>query len=118
MKFKFATTCLVIGTFLVPVTSFATDVYAGTAAPERHEDRAHPATWVKDSMITTKIKAKLAADHPGSLKDIRVDTDADGVVWLTGYAHSQAGIDQAIETARSTENVKSVWSDLTIVADR
>jgi hyperosmotically inducible protein len=85
---------------------------------ERHADRAHPMTWIKDSIITTKIKAKLAADHPGSMKHIRVDTDKNGVVWLAGTANSQAEIDAAISTARNTESVKSVWSDLKIENDR
>jgi hyperosmotically inducible periplasmic protein len=118
MKFKLATICLVLGTFMAPMTSSATDVYSGTSKPERHADRAHPLTWVKDSVITTKIKAKLATDHPGSMKHIQVDTDADGVVWLTGTANNQSEIDAAIATARSTENVKSVWSDLTVENDR
>jgi hypothetical protein len=38
--------------------------------------RSHPTmTFVKDSIITAKIKAKLAADHPGSLAHTSVDTD-------------------------------------------
>lgn len=118
MKFKLATSCFIIGSFLAPLTSFATDATIDAATDARHEDRAHPMTWVKDSLITTKIKAKLAADHPGSMKNIRVDTDADGVVWLTGTANNQEEINQAIVTARGTENVKSVWSDLSIENDR
>lgn len=110
MKIKLVTTCLVIGALLAPI--------AAQAAAERHEDRKHPMTWVKDSIITTKIKAKLAADHPNSMKHIQVDTDKDGVVWLTGTANSQADIDAAIDIARKTENVKSVWTDITIVNDR
>ena len=112
MKTTFAATCLVIGSLMIPVAAMAAEQV------ERHEDRAHPMTWVKDSMITTAIKAKLATDHPGSLKHIRVDTDADGVVWLTGTANNQAEIDQAISVARNTENVKSVWADLKIENDR
>lgn len=112
MKIKLATTCFVIGTLLAPVAAYAADT------SERHADRKHPMTWVKDSVITTKIKAKLAADHPGSMKHIQVDTDKDGVVWLSGTANNQAEIDKAIATARKTEGVKSVWSDLEIENDR
>jgi len=115
MKIKLATSCFVISTLLAPVAAYATDAPDGG---DRHADRAHPMTWVKDSVITTKIKAKLAADHPGSMKHIQVDTDKDGVVWLTGTANSQAEIDAAIATARNTEHVKSVWSDLKIENDR
>ena len=69
-------------------------------------------------MITTKIKTKLAADHPGSMKHIQVDTDRDGVVWLTGTANTQDEINKAITTARNTDGVKSVWSDLKIKLDK
>ncbi len=64
------------------------------------------------------MKIKLAADHLGSMKHIRVDTDKDGVVWLTGTANSQTEIDAAISIARNTEGVKFVWSDLKIQNDR
>lgn len=63
MKIKFATSCLLIGTFLAPITTFATDVYIGTA-------------------------------------------------------NNQTGINEAIAMAHSTENVKSVWSDLSVENDR
>ena len=112
MKTKLVTTLLVIGTLLAPVAAISANT------TERQADRAHPMTWVKDSMITTKIKAKLAADHPGSMKNIRVDTDKDGVVWMTGTANNQEEINQAITTARKTAGVKSVWSDLTIKNDK
>ena len=87
-------------------------------AEDRDADRSHPMTFVKDSIITTKIKAKLAADHPGSLAHISVDTDKDGNVWLTGTANTQEEINAAVNTARNTEGVKSVWPDMTIKNDR
>jgi hyperosmotically inducible protein len=109
MKTKIATALLVVGTLLAPVVAHAED---------RDADRSHAMTYVKDSIITTKIKAKLAADHPGSMKHISVDTDKDGVVWLTGTANSQDEINQAIATARNTAGVKSVWTDITIKNDK
>lgn len=109
MKTKLATTCLIIGTLLAPVAAYAAD---------SDKDRSHPMTYVKDSVITTKIKAKLAADHPGSMKHIRVDTDKDGIVWLSGTANTQAEIDQAVAVARNTDGVKSVKSDIKIEMDR
>jgi len=109
MKIRLAAACLVIGGLLAPVAAFAADSDA---------DRSHPMNWVKDSVITTKIKAKLAADHPGSMKHIQVDTDRDGVVWLSGTANSQAEIDAAVAAAQRTEHVKSVKSDLKVAPDR
>ncbi len=109
MKIKLATSCFIIGCMLTPVAVFAAD---GDA------DRSHPMTFVKDSVITTKIKAKLAADHPGSMKHIHVDTDKDGVVWLSGTANTQTEIDQANATAHNTDGVKSVKSDIKIKLDK
>ena len=80
-------------------------------------DRPHPANFVKDSAITTKIKTKLAADHITSMGRIHVDTDKDGVVWLSGTARTQEAIDQAVSIARNTEHVVSVHNDLKIKSD-
>ena len=74
-------------------------------------------TFVKDSAITTKVKAKLAAEHLGSVSMIHVDTDANGIVWLTGTARSQEQIDKAVAIARDTENVRGVHNKLTIKKD-
>ena len=109
MKYKLATTCFVIGSVLAPVAAYAAD---------SDKDRSKPATFVKDSVITTKIKTKLAAEHLGSAKHISVDTDKDGVVWLSGTANNQAEVDKAVEIARNTEGVKSVKSQLKVHKDK
>jgi hyperosmotically inducible periplasmic protein len=84
------------------------------AAGDSDTDRSNPTAFVKDSAITTKIKTKLAADHLTSVAKIKVDTDKDGVVWMSGSAGTQAAVDQALSIARATEGVKSVHSDLTV----
>jgi hyperosmotically inducible protein len=109
MKTKFAITCLIIGAFLAPVVSYSAD--------DRDSDRSHPKAFVKDSAITTKIKSKLAAAHLTSLARIHVDTDADGVVWLTGTARSVDEIDTAVSLAKETEGVVAVKNKLTIKKD-
>ena len=109
MKYKLATTCFVIGSVLAPVAAYAAD---------SDKDRSKPATFVKDSVITTKIKTKLAAEHLGSAKHISVDTDKDGVVWLRGTANTQEEVNKAVQIARNTEGVKSVKSDLKVQKDR
>src|SRR6202790_5766148 len=98
MKYKLATSCFVIGTVLAPVAAYAAD---------SDTDRSKPATFAKDSVITTKIKAKLATEHLASAKHIKVDTDMNGVVWMTGTANSQGEVDRAVGIARATEGVKS-----------
>jgi hyperosmotically inducible protein len=114
MKSKLAFAGLLAGALLVPAL--------GHAADDQDKDRAHPKAFVKDSAITTKIKAKLAADKLSSLAKIHVDTDANGVVWLSGTAKSQDQIsqdqiDKAISIARTTENVRDVKSSVTVKAD-
>ena len=109
MKFKLATTCFAIGAVLAPVAAYAAD---------SDSDRANPANFVKDSVITTKIKTQLAAEHLGSAKHISVDTDKNGIVWLTGTANSQAEVDKAVTIARNTEGVKTVKSELKVQKDK
>jgi hyperosmotically inducible periplasmic protein len=109
MKKAFATTCLVFGTLLGSAVAWAGE--------DSDTDRSHPVTFVKDSAITSAIKAKLAAEHITSLGRIHVDTDKDGVVWLTGSARTQEAADKAQSIARETEHVKMVHSDIKIVKD-
>lgn len=66
---------------------------------------------------TTIIKTKLAAEHLASLDRIHVETDEDGVVWLSGNASSHAAADKVVAIARATAHVKAVHSDVTIKKD-
>lgn len=108
MKTKLAIAAVALSAALLPVISISAD---GDA------DRSHPKAFVKDSAITAKIKTKLATDHITSLGRIHVDTDASGVVWLSGSARTQADIDTAISVARATEGVTSVNSTLEVKKD-
>jgi hyperosmotically inducible protein len=109
MKHKLATSCIVISAMAAAVAAHAVDYDA---------DRNHPTTFVKDSVITTKIKTRLASEHLGSVKHIRIDTDRDGVVWLSGTVNSQDEADKAVMIAHNTEGVRSVHSDLKVQKDR
>lgn len=102
MTAKTSTFVLAFGLLLTPVLSFA-DV-----------EHSRPATFVKDSVITTKIKTKLAGENLASLAQIKVDTDNAGVVWLTGSAPSQADADKVIAIAKGTEGVTAVNSEIVI----
>ena len=108
MKSKLAMTCLVVGTMLGPVVSLAEETDA---------DRSHPKAFVQDSAITIAVKAKLAAENIKTLGQIQVDTDSNGVVWLSGFARSQKDADTAVKIARETEHVKSVTSEIKIKKD-
>ena len=109
MKTKMALTTLAFCSLFISATVLADK--------DSDADRSHPANFVKDSAITTKIKAKLAAEHITSVGRIHVDTDKDGIVWLSGTARSQEAIDKAVSIARNTEHVVSVHNDLTIKKD-
>ena len=108
MKLKLATTALAAAGLLAGAAAYAQDADV---------DRSHPKAFVKDSIITTKIKSKLAADHVTSLGRIRVDTDANGVVYLSGSAHSKEAINRALEIARDTDGVRGVHSALVVKPD-
>ena len=108
MKTKYLAAGLVCGTLLGSVVAMAED---------SDTDRSHPKAFVKDSAITTKIKTKLAAEHITSVGRIHVDTDKDGVVWLSGHARSQETIDKAVSIAGDTEGVKSVHNSIKIKKD-
>jgi len=109
MKSTFAISCVLFGTLLAPAVV--------VVAQDSDTDRTHPMEFVKDSAITTAIKTKLAAEHLTSLGRIHVDTDKDGVVWLSGSARSQAAVDKALSIARDTEHVRSVHSEIKIRQD-
>ena len=108
MNAKLVMACLVCGMLLGPAVTIAQDSDA---------DRSHPKAFVKDSAITTEIKSKLAAEHITSLGRIHVDTDKDGVVWLSGSARTQEAIDKAVSIARDTNGVKDVHNHIKIKKD-
>ena len=108
MKFKLTAICFAIATLLVPLAARAADA---------DSDRSQPGTFVKDSVITTKIKAKLAGEKLSSLARIQVDTDAKGAVVLSGTARTQEEADKAVSIAHKTEGVTSVKSNIQIKKD-
>ena len=65
-------------------------------------------------MITTKVKSKLAAKHLSTLTKIKVDTDANGQVWLSGTAPNKDAVDLATMLAKDTEGVTSVHNDVVV----
>jgi len=100
MNRKFATTALLVGALTLPALALA----AGET----------PATFVKDSVITAKIKAEMIKDPLVSATAIKVDTDANGVVQLSGTAKSKAEAAKAVQIAQSTKGVASVDNKITV----
>jgi hyperosmotically inducible protein len=105
MNHKLATSTILIGALLVPLTGHAAD---------GDKDRSSPKAFVKDSVITTKVKAKLAAEKLASAIDIKVDTDNKGVVTLSGKAANREDADKAVAIARGVEGVVAVENNIQV----
>lgn len=105
MKISKLASLVVVGALVTPLAAMANDGTkpAGTAK-----------VWVKDSVITTKIKTQLATSKPSSLAMVHVDTDANGWVQLTGKVATQAEKDRAESVAKAVEGVKSVDNQLAV----
>ena len=109
MNTKIVTTCLLAAALVLPIAGYTAD---------GDTDRSSPKAFVKDSVITTKIKAELAGEKMSSLVNIKVDTDAKGMVSLSGTAANQAAVDRAEAIARGVQGVVSVQNDIKIKADK
>lgn len=71
-------------------------------------------TKLSDTVITTKVKAEFAKDKTVSASDIKVDTDSNGLVQLSGTAKSQAEAEQAVKIAKGVKGVTAVKSDIVV----
>ena len=96
MKTKLLTAGLLIGALLLSTGSYA----------QGRSD--HP---VDDSVITTKVKARLVKDKQVRARDIEVKT-VNGVVELSGTARSKREASKAASIARNVKGVKSVKNDM------
>jgi hyperosmotically inducible protein len=68
---------------------------------------------VKDSYITTKVKAELAKDKGTKARDIHVTTK-DGVVMLDGTVGSDAEKELAVQDAKKVKGVLDVHNGLSV----
>ncbi|HVW69970.1 MAG TPA: BON domain-containing protein [Steroidobacteraceae bacterium] len=69
---------------------------------------------VKDSYITTKVKAELAKDKGTKARDIHVATK-DGVVSLKGKVTTSAEKELAEQDAKKIAGVVNVQNDLVVL---
>jgi hyperosmotically inducible protein len=77
-------------------------------------DASAAGTYVKDSAITTKVKAKLAEKHMSTLTKVSVDTDKNGVVWLSGTAPTKDAKDLAGMITKDTDGVTAVHNNIVV----
>ena len=109
MKTRLMTVLFLSGSLLMPVAGYTDDM---------DSDRSSVKTYVKDSVITAKVKAALAKEKDVSALHIKVDTDDKGVVQLSGTAKTQAEADRAVEIATGVEGVTSVSNKITVDPNR
>ncbi|MFM4703385.1 BON domain-containing protein [Aeromonas bivalvium] len=116
-------TCLFVTGLLLPLAGHAAELNDDTDAvqsmPSESTARTSSAMeYVEDSVITTKIKAGLAAEQVSSLVNIHVDTDEAGEVTLSGGVVDQAALDKAVAIAMGVEGVTSVKNDIKVATDQ
>ena len=99
---------------IIVASMLAAGLICGSMAVADESGTATETHHVKNAMITTKVKSKLAAKHLTSLTNIKVDTDDNGVVWLSGKAPNQDAVDMATLIAKGTEGVTSVHNDVAV----
>ena len=70
--------------------------------------------YLSESVLTAKIKSKMALDDHVKAMDIHVTTDRGGVVTLSGSAHSEDERRRAVSLARDTAGVTKVIDQIVI----
>jgi hyperosmotically inducible periplasmic protein len=132
MNIKLASSLLVAGTLMLPIAGYTADSSSNNLPPKTSDnsepkaspgsspkasDSSSPKTYMKDSVITGKVKAGLAEEKFSSLVQINVDTDNKGAVTLSGSAPNKNAADKAVTIARAVTGVTSVQNDIQIKAD-
>lgn len=69
--------------------------------------------YIDDALITTKVKAALAADPTVKATEVKVETYR-GTVQLSGFVSTQDARRRALELARATNGVRGVKDDMVI----
>ena len=134
MNHIFSASLLLTGLLLLPLASHGAELTdesdaAQSMPSESSTMESSTLEYVEDSVITTKIKAGLAAEQMSSLVNIHVDTDDAGEVTLSGGAVGQGGagegaavdqaaLDKAVAIATGVEGVTSVKNDIKVETER
>ncbi len=108
MNARLIASAFIVGALLAPQFALAADA---------DSERRSATTFVKDSVITTKVKAALAKEKMSTLVKIRVDTDDKGVVHLSGSAPTREDAERAATIAKGIEGVVSVKNEIRIKKD-
>jgi hyperosmotically inducible protein len=96
------------------IASIFTAITLATAsgcAVTRHQEST--GAYVDDTVVTTRVKSKFAADKTVSAMAIEVET-MKGVVQLSGFAKSMDEKSRAEQLARSVDGVVNVHNDIIV----
>lgn len=92
---------LLISALMLPMASFSAD---GDSI----------GTKVDDSVITAKVKAAFAKDKVVHARDIKVETDSNGLVQLSGVAKSKQEAEKAVLLAKGVKGVTAVKDEIVV----
>ncbi|OGS49515.1 MAG: transporter [Elusimicrobia bacterium RIFOXYB2_FULL_62_6] len=84
--------------------------FAACATTTKHESTGE---YIDDSVITTKVKTRLAADDFFKSFQISVDT-YQGIVQLGGFVDSKKTVDKAVEIVKGVDGVRSIKNNLIV----
>lgn len=101
---KFIVSLVLVSIFSAP-TVFAEDTKSDVSVGE----------FVKDSVITTQIKTKILATSDIDSLRIKVDTDNNGIVVLSGAVKTEAEKETVHNIAHSVDGVKQVINKVEII---
>jgi len=76
-------------------------------------DQQSVGSYIDDTTITTRVKARMAEDPAVSAMSIQVET-LKGVVQLSGFAKNSAERDQAATIAANVKGVTRVTNDIIV----
>jgi osmotically-inducible protein OsmY len=97
----------------IPRALFASFMILTMVACAPTEKREGTGEYIDDAVITTKVKAALAADPDVKATEVKVKT-YKGVVQLSGFVSSADAARKAVEIARKVEGVREVKNDMEI----
>lgn len=72
--------------------------------------------FAKDTWITTRLRTSITMDRDVQSLNYNIDT-VKSVIYLMGFAQSQAELNRVIETARTISGVKQVVSYVKVITD-
>jgi hyperosmotically inducible protein len=107
VKIKLSAACFVMAILMAPLAHSADD-----SAPSTPHTKF--GMIVKDSVITTKVKSKLTAEKMAYATNIKVETDSNGVVRLSGRVATRGEVKRVEEITRNTDGVNSVQNEIKV----